>query len=68
MTLKIFDVLGHEIATLADETQKAGGHTVTFDAQLYKPELTSGVYFYKLTAEANGGALFSATRKMLLVR
>lgn len=68
VTLKIFDILGHEIATLADETQKAGGHTVRFDTQLYKQELASGVYFYKLTAEANSGALFLATRKMLLVR
>jgi len=68
VTLKIFDVLGHEIATLADETQKAGGHTVTFDARSYITELASGVYFYKLTAEANGSALFSATQKMSLVR
>jgi hypothetical protein len=68
VTLKVFDVLGHEIATLADETQKAGGHTVTFDAQLYKPELTSGVYFYKLTAEVNGSPVFSETKKMALVR
>jgi hypothetical protein len=68
VTLKIFDVLGREIATVADESQKAGAHTVTFDTQMYQPELASGVYLYRLTAQAHGGALFSSMRKMVLVR
>lgn len=68
VTLKVFDVLGHEIATLADETQQAGDHTVTFDTQLYSQELTSGIYFYKLSAAANGNTSFAATGKMLLAR
>jgi hypothetical protein len=68
VTLKIYDVLGREVATVADESQNAGIHNVTFDAQLFQPELASGVYLYQLSAQAHGGALFSAMRKMLLVR
>jgi hypothetical protein len=68
VTLKVFDVLGHEIATLVNKNQKAGGHTVTFDTQLHSQELTSGIYFYKLAATTNGSNLFAATGKMLLAR
>jgi Tol biopolymer transport system component len=68
VTLSIYDVLGREVARLADETQDAGGHMVTLDAKLYSPELASGVYFYRLDAKPSGGASFSATRRMLLIR
>jgi hypothetical protein len=66
VTLKIFDLLGHEIATLAHETHDAGSYMVTFDARQVMPQLASGVYCYELIADTNGSALFSATRKMVL--
>jgi hypothetical protein len=45
VSLKVFDLLGREIATLVDEKQKSGEHSVSFDARA----LSSGVYYYRLT-------------------
>ena len=46
VTLKVFDVLGKEIATLVDEEKLAGEYEIKFDAA----HLPSGVYFYQLRA------------------
>jgi len=59
VTLKIFDVLGNEIATLVNEEQPAGSYEVNFSAT----DLTSGIYFYKLQAGS-----FVETKKMILIR
>jgi glucose/arabinose dehydrogenase len=59
VTLKVFDVLGNEITTLVNEDKIAGSYSIEFDAS----QLTSGIYFYKLTAED-----FSSVRKMLLLK
>jgi glucose/arabinose dehydrogenase len=59
ITLKVYDVLGNETATLVDEVKIAGSYSVDFDAS----QLTSGIYFYKLTAED-----FSSVRKMILLK
>jgi hypothetical protein len=58
-TLKIFDALGREVATLADGTFDAGEHRRTFDAR----DLAGGVYFYRLTVGER-----SAVKKMLLLK
>ncbi len=61
VTLRVFDVLGREVAALLDDAaMTAGEHTVRFDAS----GLTSGVYLYRLEA----GASFVQTRRMLLVK
>lgn len=61
VTLRVFDVLGREVAALLDDaSMTAGEHTVRFDAS----GLTSGVYLYRLEA----GASFVQTRRMLLVK
>lgn len=57
--LKIFDVLGNEIATLVDEFKEAGNHTIDFNAA----GLASGVYIYRLMAGS-----FVETKKMVLLR
>ena len=44
VTLKVYDVLGNEIATLVNEEKTAGNYEVDFDATI----LTSGIYFYRL--------------------
>ena len=58
VTLRVYDLLGREVATLVNEVQKSGNYEVKFDAS----ELSSGIYFYKLQA----GTL-NDTRKMLLL-
>ena len=57
--LSVFDMLGQEVATLANGSFEAGSHTVQFDAS----NLTSGMYLYRLSAGS-----FTATGKMSLVR
>ncbi|MCU0332412.1 MAG: T9SS type A sorting domain-containing protein [Ignavibacteriaceae bacterium] len=58
-TLKIYDVLGNEVATLVNEEQSAGNYEVDFDAT----GLSSGLYFYKLQSDN-----FVETKKMLLMK
>ncbi|HMK38483.1 MAG TPA: T9SS type A sorting domain-containing protein [Bacteroidota bacterium] len=57
--LKVFNVLGQEVASLQHGVLPAGLHSVTFDAS----RLASGVYLYKITAGS-----FSSTKKMLLLK
>lgn len=61
--LKVYDVLGNEIATLVDENQSAGEHVVNFNPKSLNISLGSGVYFYKLNAGNN-----TVTKKMILVK
>jgi hypothetical protein len=57
VSLKVFDLLGREVATLVDEKKDAGSYEVTFDGK----NLSSGVYFYRLQAGE-----FVQTKKLLL--
>ncbi len=64
VTLKVYDVLGREIATLVDEVKAAGTYSVILDTRnTTHATLTSGVYLYRLTADG-----FTQTKKMLLVQ
>lgn len=58
-SLRVYDLLGREVATLVDELKQPGTFHAQFDAQ----GLSSGVYFYRLTA-----GTFSASRKMLITK
>lgn len=49
VSLEVYDVLGKVVRTLVNENRAAGSYTVTFDAS----NLSSGVYFYRLTAGEN---------------
>jgi hypothetical protein len=57
--LKIYDVLGKEIKTLADDYEQAGYHHINFDAS----GLSNGVYFYNLIVNN-----YSDTKKMTLLK
>ena len=59
VSLKVYDLLGNEIATLVDEEKHAGSYEVEFVVV----GLPSGIYFYKLIA--NG---FTQTKKMILIK
>jgi len=62
--LKVYDVLGNEIATLVNEEKSAGSYEVEFDvAQDSRPAIASGIYFYKLQAGE-----FIQTKKMILIK
>jgi hypothetical protein len=58
-TLKVFDVLGNEVATLVDEFREAGRYEIEYDAST----LSSGIYYYRfITGD------FIATKKMLMLK
>lgn len=59
VTLKVFDILGREIATLVNEEKKAGTYSVSFNGN----DFSSGIYFYSL--RTNYGLI---TKKMLLIK
>jgi hypothetical protein len=64
ITLKVYDVLRNEIATLVNEEKPVGNYEVEFSVgQNSILSLTSGVYFYTLSAGS-----FRETKKMLILK
>ncbi len=59
VSLKVYDALGREVATLVNEVKNAGSYEATFDGS----RLASGVYFYRLTAPG-----ISQVKKMLMIK
>lgn len=63
--LQVFDILGQEVATLAQGFRPAGYYTITFDAN----QLSSGVYFVRFNvSNETGRILFTKMNKILLTR
>lgn len=58
-TLKVYDIIGREVAVLVNESKEAGVYEVEFDAT----KLSSGLYFYSLSAAGK-----TITKKMMLLR
>ncbi len=59
VTLKVYDVVGREVATLVNETKEIGSYSVQFNAS----HLSSGIYFYTIKA-----GNFTATKKLTLMK
>lgn len=59
VSLKVYDILGNEVATLVNEQKQAGNYKVNFDAK----NLSSGVYFYSIRT-----GQFNQIRKMILLK
>jgi len=59
VSLRVFDILGNEVAVLVDEEQQAGYHKVTFNVN----NISTGVYFYQLKAGE-----FVNTKKLVLIK
>ncbi|HSW53766.1 MAG TPA: S8/S53 family peptidase [Ignavibacteriaceae bacterium] len=59
VTLKVYDILGKEVAALVNEEKQAGTYTVTFDAG----SMASGIYFYTISAND-----YQKTKKMILIK
>jgi len=64
VTLKVYDILGREIATLVNEEKPAGSYEVEFNSHSGEVRnLTSGIYFYQIKAGE-----YSETKKMILLQ
>ncbi|MBS1516249.1 MAG: T9SS type A sorting domain-containing protein [Bacteroidetes bacterium] len=59
--IKVYDILGNEVASLVNETQSAGSHSVEFNTSKYN--LSSGTYYYALEAGD-----YKEVKKMVLVK
>ena len=59
VSLKVFDVLGREVAILVNKEQEPGNYEVQFNAK----NLSSGIYYYRITAGD-----FMKTMKMILLK
>ncbi len=59
VSLKVYDVLGNEVATLVNKVQDPGSHSINFNAS----NLSTGVYFYQLKS-----GNYSLTKKMTLIK
>jgi hypothetical protein len=59
VTLKVYDVLGKQVATLVNDVKAAGSYSVNFDAS----KLASGMYIYSITA-----GNYSSSKKMMLLK
>ncbi|MDX1702256.1 MAG: T9SS type A sorting domain-containing protein, partial [Melioribacteraceae bacterium] len=63
VVLKVYDILGREVQTLVNEVQRPGTYEIQFDASSVEGQISSGIYFYSLTA----GEFFQ-TKKMILLK
>jgi len=61
--LKLYDILGNEVALLVDEVQIAGKYGIDFSVQSVTGGLSSGVYYYTLTSGS-----FISTKKLILMK
>ncbi len=67
VTLKVYDILGREVATLVNEYQKAGSYSAEF--RVLSSELSSGVYFYKIDVKnLSDKILFSQIKKLIILK
>lgn len=63
VSLKIFNLLGSEIATLVNTFQEAGSYSVLFNSENVESKLSSGIYFYRLST-----GTFVSTKKLILLK
>ncbi len=69
VSLKVFDILGREVAVLVNEEKSAGFHEVEFFVESFgsADKLSSGIYFYRLSTGSDGATgSFSQAKKMIL--
>jgi len=64
VSLKVFNMLGEEVAILANGEMTAGNHSISFTAE----KLVSGVYFYSLEAEGNDNTSYHSVKKMVVTK
>ncbi|MCL5029305.1 MAG: C25 family cysteine peptidase [Bacteroidetes bacterium] len=65
VSIKVFDILGREVASLINEEKQIGTYTIKFSAN----NLSSGIYFYRMqVTSTSGGNIFSSVKKMILLK
>ncbi len=62
--IDLFNTLGQKVNEILNTKMNGGSHTITFDAS----GLSSGIYYYTMTATGNQGMSFSSTKKMVLMK
>jgi plastocyanin len=62
--LRVYDILGKEVAMLVDNDLNPGSYNVSFNAG----NLNSGVYFYRMNVRTNDGNFFTDSKKLLLIK
>jgi hypothetical protein len=65
VNVTVYNVLGEVVRVLADQELSAGSYSVSFDAAR---TLSSGIYFYRISAVGNDGRNFVETKKMMLIK
>ena len=72
VTIKIYDMIGRETATLADETVDAGAYSVVWDSKDAEGRsAASGMYIYRMLAvplDASAQPVFSVAKKLMLMK
>ena len=63
VTLKVYDILGNEVATLVNEAKAPGYYEVEFSATNKESQISSGVYIYRISS-----ASFTASKKLVLMK
>jgi hypothetical protein len=69
VTLKVYDMLGHLVATLVNEEQSAGTYETQFSTfQSSYNSVASGIYFYRLDYTNNNGNKYTSTKKLVVLK
>ena len=66
VTIKVYDILGNEVATLVNEEKKAGNYST--ELAVGNMQLTSGVYFYRMHASTGSASGYVETKKLILLK
>ncbi|MCH7973571.1 MAG: T9SS type A sorting domain-containing protein [Bacteroidetes bacterium] len=64
VTLRVYDILGTQVAELVNEQQTAGSYVTNFNTKI----LSSGVYIYRIVASNSGRVIFTDSKQMILLR
>jgi hypothetical protein len=69
VVLRVFNMLGQEVATVVNGVQEAGVHDAVWNGRhTGGMQLGTGVYFYRLNANAVDGRTYTSVRKMVLIK
>jgi flagellar hook assembly protein FlgD len=67
--LEVFNVIGKQVRVLVDRNQPAGSYAAEWEGRSSEGnDLTSGIYFVRLTADGTGGRTFTSIIKTILMR